>query len=123
MNAIALYVAAGLTALWGVAHLFATGGVVRGFGEITADNKRIITMEWIVEGVALLSIAAFTVSGTVTGSGASGPLPVFAVAMGTLIILAIVSLFTGFRVAFLPFRLCPLIFGASAALIVWGAWL
>jgi len=123
MNTIVLHIAAGLTAVWGVAHLLATRGVVRGFGEITPDNRRIITMEWIVEGVALISIAAFTVAGTVTGYGVSGPLPVFAVAVGTLLVLAIVSLFTGFRVAFLPFRLCPFIFGASAALIVWGAWL
>jgi hypothetical protein len=32
-------------------------------------------------------------------------------------------LFTGFKVSFLPFRLCPVIFGFSAALIAWGAWL
>jgi hypothetical protein len=44
------------------------------------------------------------------------------VAVGTLLALALVSLFTGFRVAFLPFRLCPLIFAVSAALIAVGAW-
>jgi hypothetical protein len=53
-----LYVAAALTALWGIAHLCATRGVVRGFGELTADNRRIITMEWIVEGAALVSMGA-----------------------------------------------------------------
>ena len=44
-------------------------------------------------------------------------------ASATLVGLAIVSLFTGFRVAFLPYRLCPFIFGVSAALIAVGAWL
>lgn len=29
---------------------------------------------------------------------------------------------TGFRIAFLPFRLCPFVFGLSAASIAWGAW-
>jgi hypothetical protein len=48
---------------------------------------------------------------------------VYAVAIGTLVVLAVVSLFTGFKVALLPFRLCPFIFGVSAVLIVWGAWL
>ncbi len=119
MNAVVLYIAAGLTGIWGIAHLFATKGVVSGFGELSADNRRIITMEWIVEGVALLSVAAFVIAATVAGpAGSPG---VFAVAAGTLIVMAIVSLLTGFRVAFLPFRLCPFIFGASAALIVWGA--
>ena len=40
-----------------------------------------------------------------------------AVANGTLVVLALVSLFTGFQIAFVPFRLCPFVFGVSAALI------
>ena len=122
MNPIVLYVAAALTGVWGVAHLFATKGVVAGFGDLTVDNRRIITMEWIVEGVALISTSAFVVATTVAQSDAAVSSAVYAVAIGTLIVLAIVSLFTGFKVAFLPFKLCPVIFGISAVLIAWGAW-
>ncbi len=122
MNPILLYVAAALTGVWGIAHLFATKGVVDGFGSLTADNRRIITMEWIVEGVALISIAAFVVAATAVQPDAAVSSAVYAVSIGTLVALAVVSLFTGFKVAFLPFRLCPFIFGASAALIAWGAW-
>ena len=43
MNEILLYVAAQLTAIWGIAHPFATRGVVAGFGQLTPDNRRIIT--------------------------------------------------------------------------------
>lgn len=43
-NCVVLYAASAITAIWGVAHLFATTGVVRGFGNISQDNKRIITM-------------------------------------------------------------------------------
>jgi len=123
VNSVVLYAAAAVAAAWGVAHLFATRGVVAGFGDLTADNRRIITMEWIVEGVALISTAAFVVAATVSGPETAVAAAVYAVAIGTLAVLAIVSLFTGFRVAFLPFRLCPFIFGASAALIAIGAWL
>jgi hypothetical protein len=118
-----LYVASVLTGLWGIAHLFATRGVVAGFGELTADNRRIITMEWIVEGVALISTAAFVAAATALDSQATVSSAVYAVAMTTLLALALVSLFTGFRVAFLPFRLCPIIFTLSAVLIGLGAWL
>ena len=45
MNVILLHVGAGVTAFWGIAHLVPTRSVVRGFGEITLDNRRIITME------------------------------------------------------------------------------
>ena len=120
MNVVVLYVAAMLTGLWGVAHLFATKGVVAGFGELSLDNTRILTMEWIVEGVALLSTAAFVVAATLTQPESSSA--VYGVAIGTLLVLAVVSLFTGFKIAFLPFRLCPIVFGISAALIAWGAW-
>jgi hypothetical protein len=123
LNPISLYLAAALTGVWGIAHLFATRGVVKGFGALSADNRRIITMEWIVEGVALISTAAFVASATAVDPGAAVSSAVYAVALGTLVVLAAVSLFTGFKVAFLPFRLCPVIFGVSAALIAWGAWL
>ena len=123
MNPISLYIAAALTGVWGIAHLFATRGAVKGFGALSADNRRIITMEWIVEGVALISTAAFVAAATAVDPGAAVSSAVYAVALGTLVVLAAVSLFTGFKVAFLPFRLCPVIFGFSAALIAWSAWL
>ena len=123
MNQILLYIASAMTGLWGVAHLFATRGVVEGFGNLTTDNRRIITMEWIVEGVALISTAAFVLVTTLIQPAAAVATGVYAVAIGTLIVLTVVSLFTGFRVAFLPFRLCPFIFSASAGLIALGTWL
>ena len=122
MKPIFLYVASAILAAWGIAHLFATRGVVAGFGDIAIDNRRIITMEWIVEGVALVSTATFVAAATLFQPEASVSSAVYGIAIGTLVVLAIASLFTGFQIAFLPFRLCPFIFGASAALIAWGAW-
>ena len=121
MNQVLLYIASVLTGLWGIAHLFATRGVVDGFGNLTTDNRRIITMEWIVEGVALISTAVFVAVATIIQPDAPVSKAVYMVAIITLVILALVSLFTGFRVAFLPFRLCPFIFGISAVLIALGA--
>jgi hypothetical protein len=119
-NSVILFMSAGIMAMWGIAHLFATGGVVRGFGELSPDNRRIITMEWIVEGVALIATAAFVATATAIDPNSMVSAGVYVVAIATLIVLAIVSLFTGFRVAFLAFKLCPVIFGGSAALIAAG---
>ncbi len=123
MNEIVLYIAAALTAVWGISHLFATKGVIAGFGELTADNRRIITMEWVVEGVALIATGAFVAAATAAGHQSPGSRSIYGVAIGTLVILAGVSLLTGFRIAFWPFKLCPFIFGTSAILIALGAWL
>lgn len=123
MNQALLYMASSLTAIWGIAHLFATKGVVAGFGDLTIDNRRIITMEWIVEGIALISTASFVAAVTALQPESPAAQAVYAVAVGTLVLLAVVSLLTGFKVAFLPFKLCPLVFGFSAVLIACGAWL
>jgi hypothetical protein len=122
MSQVLLYVAAGLTGLWGISHLFATRGAVAGFGDISIDNRRVITMEWISEGVALISVAAFVTVTTAIEPHARLSSAVFAIAIATLVTLAVVSIFTGFRIAFLPYRLCPFIFGLSAVLIAVGAW-
>jgi len=123
VNQALLYVAAGLTGVWGISHLFATKGVVRDFGGISTDNRRVITMEWIVEGVALITIAALVAVVTAIDYATRVATGAFAVAIGALIVLSIVSLFTGSRIRFLPYRLCPIIFTASAVLIGLGAWL
>ncbi len=122
MNQALLYLAAGLTGAWGIAHLFATRGVAAGFGGISADNRRVIIMEWIAEGVALISLAVLVAVTTAIDPRAPVASGVFAVAIGTLVVLAVVSLLTGFRIPFLPYRLCPFIFSLSAALIAIGAW-
>lgn len=53
-NQTLLYMGAFLLFVWGVAHLFPTRSVVSGFGGISHDNQRIITMEWIIEGITLI---------------------------------------------------------------------
>jgi hypothetical protein len=45
---------------------------------------------------------------------------VYLVAVIGLIALSVISLFTGFKVNFIPFKLCPVIFTASAVLILIG---
>jgi hypothetical protein len=115
-----LYLGAALTALWGIAHLFPTGSVVKGFGAISTDNQRIITMEWIIEGVSLIFIGALVACVTFIDPVATVSRAVFMLSVIGLFALAMVSFFTGFKVNFLPFKLCPFIFAASALLIFSG---
>ena len=121
MNDVVLHIAAAVTGGWGIAHLLATRGVVEGFGEISTDNRHIITMEWIFEGVSLIFIGVLVGAVALTDSASPVADVVFFISAAALISLALVSLATGFKVRFLPFRLCPLIFSLSALLIIWGA--
>jgi len=115
------YLGAATVLLWGAAHLVPTRGVVRGFGEISVDNRRIITMEWVTEGVALLFIGTLVAAVTWVDEASLVSLTVYGLTACALFALAIVSLLTGFRVSFLPYRLCPAIFSLSAILILVGA--
>jgi hypothetical protein len=119
-NQILLYIGGGLCSIWGIAHLFPTRNVVNDFGEISEDNKHIITMEWIVEGVSLIFIGILI--GVVTMIDYSNTLAqtVYWVVVAELNVLAVISLFTGFNINFLPFKLCPFIFTGSSVLIVLG---
>ena len=114
------YIAGTLTLLWGISHLFPTKGVVEDFGDISPDNKFIITMEWIVEGLTLIFIGILTIIITIIETESKLAKNVYVLIVGMLLSLAILSLFTGFRVDFLPFKLCPIIFSASAILIILG---
>ncbi len=117
-----IYVGSALPVLWGVAHLFPTKSVIRGFGEISADNRNIVAMEWITEGVALIFLGALAATVTAVDPSAAASGYVYLASAGCLVVLAAVSLFTGFKISFLPFKLCPAIFLSSAALIAFGGW-
>lgn len=117
---ILLYLGAGLTVLWGIAHLFPTRSIVRDFGDINTDNKRIITMEWIAEGIALIFIGVLVAAVTFIDPYLHVSRAVYIISCLGLSALTIVSLLTGFKINFLPFRLCPLIFTISLILIATG---
>ena len=115
-----LYLAGILTILWGIAHLFPTAGVVEDFGDISYDNKLIITMEWIVEGISLIFLGLFTIVVTLIDTESKLAKAIYVLIICMLFALTVLSLFTGFRVDFLPFKLCPVIFSVSAILVIVG---
>jgi hypothetical protein len=119
-NQILLYLGAFLTFFWGVAHLFPTRAVVEGFGEISQDNKRIIAMEWIVEGVSLIFIGLLVAAVTWIDRSSTVTSVIYWICFAELNALSIVSLLTGFKISFLPFKLCPVIFTGSSILILLG---
>ncbi len=77
-------------------------------------------MEWIVEGVSLIFIGVLTILTTITSTDIRLSLRLYWAIVLMLVSLSIVSLFTGFRIKFLPYRLCPVIFILSAMMILFG---
>jgi len=110
-----------LSILWGIAHLFPTSSIVGGFGSISVGNKRIVLMEWINEGLTLIFIGLLVITVTfINSTDVTVRKGVYVLSLVMLLSMAILSLFTGFRIDFIAFRLCPFVFSLSAILLLVG---
>jgi hypothetical protein len=123
LSYVLLFLGSAAVAFWAVMHLTKTRPVVAGFEPLSDDNRHVLRMEWIVEGVALLFVAALVAVVTVLQSpGGTGSGLVYAMSGGFLLTMAVVSLFTGARASLLPYELCAPIFTSAALLILIGGW-
>ena len=77
-------------------------------------------MEWINEGLALIFIGVLVATVTFIDPSNVVSTAVYYISVMMLMAMAVLSLFTGFKIRFLPFKLCPFIFTASAVLISIG---
>ena len=100
--------------------MFPLKGVVKNFGDISEDNKNILRMEWIMEGIALIFNGLFVLIMAIFVPEEFGASLVYTLATSMLVVMAIVTLFTGFKVNFLPYKLCVPIFLTSAILYILG---
>ncbi len=120
INQILIYIGGAVTLVWGIAHLYPTKSIVKGFGEISADNKHIITMEWIIESAALIFIGFIVIGVTIIKPSGIISTFIYLSSISILLVLAIISFFTGYKVKFIAFKLCPYLFSFSAVLIFLG---
>ncbi len=118
---IFIYAASILLFIWGISHLIPTQSIVKSFGDIATDNKRKITMEWIIEGLTLIFLGILIALVTYMDHASPISKIVYRSAFIMLNVLSIVSLVTGFRNTFIAFKLCPFIFTGSSILIICGS--
>ncbi|MCU0848632.1 MAG: hypothetical protein MUD12_12165 [Spirochaetes bacterium] len=123
INQCMLFISSGLLVLWGIAHLFPTKSVVKGFGDISDDNRNIITMEWINEGVTLVFIGAIVSAVSAIDHNGRASFFILWICFFALNLLSVISFFTGFKISFIPFKLCPVIFTLSSVFILLGIYL
>lgn len=112
------YVAAAAVALWGISHVVPTRKVVAGFAPITADNRRVLIQEWLVEAFAMWGIATLVVVVTALEGGATMRDWVYRVLAGLLLALAALTAATGARTPVIWFKICPVLLSASAVLLL-----
>lgn len=117
-------IAAGIVFLWGVSHIIPTRQVVAGFGDITEDNRRIITMEWVAEGLSFIFVAALIVAVTWSASSPEAAEDlVYRVSSGFLIAIGIWTAMTGARTGVIWFRACPVVMSVCSGLLIAASFL
>ena len=122
MKEILLYIGSAVAIVWGIAHIAPTKNVVNGFGQISEDNKRIITMEWVAEGLALCFIGFLVLFVTLLGEPKEGSsLIVYRASAGMLIAMAIWTGLTGARTPIIPIKICPFVKTVVAVLFILGS--
>ena len=110
LNDILLYIGSIVIILWGVAHIIPTKSIVSGFGQISDDNKKIITMESIAEGITLCFIGILVLLITsLAGSQSKAAVIVYLSCAVMLLVMAILTTVTGARTSILPSKICPVV--------------
>lgn len=112
------YIAAALIAVWGTAHAVPTKRVVAGFEPITADNRRVLTQEWLAESLTMWGMAALVVAVTATAADIRVTAIIYRVVAGLLVALAVLTALTGARTPIVWFKVCPALLAMSAALLL-----
>ena len=121
MGLILIYVSSVIITGWGIAHLVPTRKVINGFGQLSIDNKRIITMEWIAEGLTLCFIGLLALSVAVSGQYRDQVAVIVYWALSAmLLIMATLTSLTGARTSVVFFKICPVVKGFCALLLILG---
>ena len=120
--AVLVYIGSIMVVLWGTGHIFPTKNIVKGFGTLSDDNKKIITMEWIAEGMALIFLGLLPLFTVIFSDGSEIAFYISILGSAVMLIaMAILSSFTGARTTVLPMKMCPFIKTLGALLMILGA--
>jgi hypothetical protein len=124
MGNLLLYIGSAVIIVWGIAHIVPTRSVVNGFGSILPDNRRIITMEWVAEGLTLCFIGLLVLLITLLAQAESLASDiVYRVSGIMLLVMAGWTLATGARTLIIPIRICPVVKTIVATLFIVGSFL
>jgi hypothetical protein len=108
--------------LWGIAHLLPTRSIVSGFGSISMDNKRVLIMEWVAEGLTLcfIGVLVFLVT-SFAGPQNLVSILVYQTAAWMLVVMAGLTFITGAKTSITPVKICPLVKSIVAILFFLGS--
>ena len=124
MASILLYTGSIIIIGWGISHIIPARAVVKGFGTISDDNRKIILMEWVAEGLTLVFIGLLVLLTNILGGTTNSVSRiVYRISAGMLIVMAIWTALTGARTSIIPIKICPFVKTSVAILFLVGSFI
>lgn len=121
MSEILVYAGSIVIIVWGIAHIIPTGAIVSGFGQISEDNRKVLTMELIAEGLTLIFLGVLPLLVTiVVGIHDRTAGIVYLACAVMLLVMAVLTGVTGARTPTIWYKLCPAVKTIVAALFILG---
>ena len=122
MNETLIYIGSIIIMLWGIAHVIPIKAIVKGFGEISADNKKVLVMEIIAEGLTLIFLGLLPLVLTLIVNSHGTPARIVYLGEGVmLLVMALVTLLTGARTPLIWYKICPAVKTVVAILFLIGS--
>ena len=122
MNETLLYIGSAIVILWGIAHIIPTKPIVSGFGEISKDNKKVLTMELLAEGLTLIFLGILPLLVTILADYQSDVAGIVYLACAVmLLVMAVLTALTGARTPAIWYKLCPAVKTVVAVLFILGS--
>jgi len=119
MNETLLYIGSIVIILWGIAHIIPTKAIVNGFGEISEDNRKVLTMELIAEGLTLIFLGVLPLLVTLLVGVQDRTAGIVYLACAVmLLVMAVLTGITGARTSTIWYKLCPAIKTVVAVLFI-----
>jgi hypothetical protein len=122
MADVLVYVGGAILVAWGVAHVAPTRAVADSFGSLGRDNRRILVMEWVDEGVTHVFIGVLLVLVAALAAGGTAVELVYRGSAVALVALAVLTALTGARTPVVWFRVCPFVLTSVAVLLLLAGW-
>ena len=111
MNAssVLVYIGSIIIFAWGVSHIIPTKSVVKSFELKEIDQRRILKMEWVSEGLTLCFIGILAAVTTINGNENKLGKIVLICLSSMLLIMAGWTQLTGAKTKIIPIKLCPIV--------------
>jgi hypothetical protein len=111
------YIGSSVIVVWGIAHIILTGRVVKGYEPISVENRRIVTMEWVAEGLTLVFIGLLVLFARHFYGGCPLTYPATAV---MLLVMAAWTALTGGRTSVTFLKISPVVETIVAILLLYS---